>query len=295
MGVCDVTRFHITGKRMSEITESAEYRNTIARLEEIKHATEDGAEYWHAREIHPILGYEVWDKFLPVIDRARDALAGNKIEPSHHIAQTSKMLGIGSGAMREVLDFYLSRAACSLIALNGDPSKPEIAAAQAYFVAQTRRMEMEDQRVRDEKRLEMRGKVAQSHRVVSGAAQQAGVAGKMQGVFHDARYQGLYGMTAAQVKRKKGLKDSEQLYDRAGAMELSMHDFQMNLAAEALKNEKVRGEQRAIRRNKEIAQEVRRVVINETKKYPESLPVEEPIREVKKRVERQKKLGGPKA
>lgn len=275
---------------MSEISESAEYRNTMEQLERLKHTTDDGAEYWHAREIHATLGYQVWDKFLPVIARAREALAGNKIDPSHHIAQTSKMVGIGSGAMRQAVDFYLSRPACSLIALNGDPSKPEIAAAQAYFVVQTRRMEIEEQRARDEKRIEMRDKVALSHRVVSGAAQEAGVVSKMQGVFHDARYQGLYGMTAAQVKRKKGLRDNEQLYDRAGAMELSMHDFQMNLAAEALKNENVRGEQRAIRRNKEIAEEVRKVVIKETKKLPESLEVEEPIKEVRKRVEQQKKL-----
>lgn len=280
---------------MQEVSESAEYRNTMERLEALKHTSADGAEYWLAREIHTPLGYFVWDKFLPVLDRARDALNGNGIDPSHHIAQTSKMVELGSGAMRQAADFYLSRAACSLIALNGDPSKPEIAAAQAYFVVQTRRMEMEDARSSDEKRLELREKVAQSHRVVSRAAQDAGVESKMQGVFHDARYQGLYGMSLQQVKRKKGLGESEQLYDRAGPMELSMHDFQMNLAAEALRNENVRGQQSAISRNKEIAREVRRVVIDQTSAYPENLPIEEPIKSVRKRVAAQKKLIDPSA
>jgi DNA-damage-inducible protein D len=278
-----------------ELANTPAYRQTMQRLEALKHTSSEGSEYWLAREIHQILGYPVWDKFEPVLGRARDALMGNSIDPSHHIAQTSKMMGLGGGAMREGVDYFLSRAACSLIALNGDPSKPEIAAAQAYFVVQTRRMEIEEQRARDEKRLEMREKVAKSHRVVSGVAQDAGVNSRMQGVFHDARYQGLYGMSSAQVKRKKGINEKEQLYDRAGAMELSMHDFQMNLAAEALKNEGVRGEQRAIRRNKEIAEEVRRVVIKETSKMPEALPVEEPIKDVRKRLKQQQKLASPKA
>src|SRR6185437_659212 len=185
------------------------------------------------------------------------------------------MMEVARGAMRTGVDFFLSRAACSLIALNGDPAKPEIAAAQAYFVVQARRMELEEARSADEKRVELRAKVARSHKVVSRAAQDAGVQSAMQGVFHDARYQGLYGMRLAQVKRKKGIGDKEQLYDRAGPMELSMHDFQMNLAAEALRNESVRGQQQAIRRNREIAQEVRRVVIKESSAFPESLPIEE--------------------
>ena len=165
---------------MAELTETPEYRNTMERLEALKHSTTDGIEFWLAREIHTPLGYPVWDKFGPVLDRAREALKGNGIEPSHHIAQTSKMVELGSGAMREAVDFFLSRPACSLIALNGDPSKPEIAAAQAYFVVQARRMEMEDALKADVERLELRDKVAKSHKAVSQAAQAAGVNSKMQ-------------------------------------------------------------------------------------------------------------------
>ena len=274
-----------------DLAGTPEYQFTMQRLEALKHVSEDGSEYWLAREIHTVLGYPVWDKFEPVLERARDALRGNGIEPSHHIAQTSKMMGLGRGAQREVVDHFLSRPACSLIALNGDPSKPEIAAAQAYFVVQARRMEIEDALRADEKRLELRDKVAQAHKRVSGAAQDAGVNSKMQGVFHDARYQGLYGMSLRQVKQRKGIGEKEQLYDHAGPLELSANDFQMNLAAEALRNENIRGEQQAIRKNKQVAVEVRRVMIQQGAVPPESLPLApEPISEVRKRVRAQQKV-----
>src|SRR5665647_695804 len=90
---------------MPDLTALPEYARTMERLEELRHLTPEGNEYWLAREIHPILGYLVWDEFEPVMGRARDAFAANGIDPSQHIAQTSKMLELGSGAMRRAIDY----------------------------------------------------------------------------------------------------------------------------------------------------------------------------------------------
>ena len=192
------------------------------------------------------------------------------------------MMELGGGAKRLSKDYFLTRPACYLIAMNGDPSKPEIAAAQAYFTIQSRKKEIDDQAMEIEKRLELRDKVTKSFKRVSGAAQQSGVRSNKQAIFHDARYQGLYGMSAKDLKQSKGLTDKDQLFDRAGFLELSALDFQMNLAADVLKKENIKSENKAISTNKEIAQRVRKAIADSGATLPEVLPIERPIKEIKK-------------
>ena len=266
----------------SEIEELPAYRSTIDRLEKLRREGSTGQEYWMARDIHPVFGYPVWDKFEPVIARASASFASNEVDPSHHIAQVSKMMELGMGGKREGVDYYLSRAACRLIAMNGDPIKPEIAAAQAYFVVQTHRMEQRDAMSEDEKRVEEREKVTHSFKAVSSVAKNAGVAGPKQGLFHNARYEGLYGMTSTQYRVRKGV-GGDNPFDRMGLLELSANDFQMNLAAEKIEKEKIKGEAAAIGANKKIAQRVRQTMMD-TGVIPENLPIEEPIKNVQKRL-----------
>jgi DNA-damage-inducible protein D len=279
------TRRHIMS---AELAEFPVYKNTMDRLKQAAKVTEDGIEYWLAREIMPILGYETWRRFEDTLERARAALVGNGVEPSQHFAESGKMVELGNASQRRVTDYFLTRAACYLIAMNGDPTKPEIAAAQAYFAIQTRRMEVQDALSEDEKRLNLRDKVRQSHKRVSKTAQDAGVRNHMQGVFDDARVQGLYGMSLNELKAMRGLESNEEIFDRAGPLELSANDFQMNLAADVIRKEKIRGEQPAINRNKQVAAHVRNTITQVGGTMPERLPLEAPIKEIEKRLRPQK-------
>ena len=273
--------------------EHVKYSSTMEQLEKLKRFNSENTEFWLAREIHSVFGYPNWREFEGLMARARDALRTNGIEPSHHFGVTHKMVELGSASNRRIEDYFLSRAACYLIAMNGDPAKPEISAAQAYFVIQTRRMELEDKLSDDERRLQLREKVTKSSKRVSGVAQQAGVRSQMQGVFHDARYQGLYGMSLKELKQKKRLGDREQLFDRAGSLELSANDFQMNLAADVIAKENIKGELLCVQTNKKVAQRVRATMADSRATMPENLPLEPSIKDVKKRVDQQKKLHFP--
>jgi hypothetical protein len=105
---------------------------------------EDGrGEYWMARELMGLLGYTKWQNFEEAIERAM-AASDNAGQPSsNHITAAGNMVSRAQGGGRELTDYRLSRYACYLVAMNGDPRKPEIAKAQTYFAVQTRRAELE--------------------------------------------------------------------------------------------------------------------------------------------------------
>lgn len=278
-----------------QVVDQEDYSSTMNDLEKLRRISSNGAEYWLAREIHEILGYPIWAKFEPVIERARSAFLTNGLDPSHQIVPTGKLMGVTNADQPRGADYFLSRAACYLIAMNGEPSKPQIAAAQAYFAVQTRKSELRDEQSEDEKRLELREKVTTSFKRVSGVAQDAGVPGKMQGVFHDGRYKGLYGgMSSKDVKLRKNLPADANLFDFAAPLELSMHDFQMNLAADVIKRDRVQGSHQAVKTNEEVAAKVRQAVRDSGGTLPENIELAESIKDVRKRVANQKKkLAGP--
>jgi len=116
----------------------------------------EGVECWFARDLQGLLGYERWENFLAVLERARNACAGSGHLVPDHFRDVTKMVRLGSGAEREVEDVLLTRYACYLIAQNGDPRKPEIAFAQTYFAVQTRKLELIEARLAEHERLRAR-------------------------------------------------------------------------------------------------------------------------------------------
>jgi DNA-damage-inducible protein D len=135
----------------SDLVAHPAYRHTMQRLEDLKRTNSQGDDYWVGREIYPILGYASWDSFSDVIERASASIRSAGGDPSHHIRHTTKMVGVGSGAKRRVGESFLSRGAAYLIAMNGDPRKPEIAAAQHYFAIQTRNAELAQEEAAERK------------------------------------------------------------------------------------------------------------------------------------------------
>ncbi len=90
---------------------------------------------------------------------------------------------------------------------------------------------------------------------------------------------------------KKGLRPNDNPFDFAGPLELSANEFQMNMTADVIQKEDIRGEHKVISKNKEIARGVRNTMKAQGATLPEDLPTAEPIKQVEKRVKaRQKQL-----
>lgn len=119
-------------------TYPAQEDTTRSPFEQIKRISESGAEYWSARDLMPLLGYPRWQDFTPAISRAitsAEAQGHNR----HDLFRVNPEKS--GGRPRE--DFQMPRFACYLVAMNGDPRKPEVASAQSYFAIQTRAAEVQ--------------------------------------------------------------------------------------------------------------------------------------------------------
>lgn len=264
--------------------------NVISKLDSSTMATKTGVEYWTAREIKEILGYQRWDRFEDVIRKAIMACDSAGIDSSYQFSKTGRLIEHAKGGKRTVDDYFLTRYACYLIAMNGDASKPQIAVAQTYFAIQTRRQELSDQRAAQEARLEIRERVRSANKALNSAAKDAGVT--RYPFFHDAGYKGLYGgIGNNDIKRYKGIPKNENLLDRSGRAELAANEFRITQTEEKLRHENVLGQVHAEKTHRTVGDHIRETIKKLGGTPPEDLPSEPSIRKLSAQ-RKSKKLTG---
>lgn len=111
----------------------------VPLFEGIRRVNGQGQEYWSARELMPVLGYNGWQRAEAVLQRAQAACLETGNAVADHFNASVKLIQAGNGANRELEDFELSRFGAYLLALNCDPrGRPQVAAAQVYFAVKTR-------------------------------------------------------------------------------------------------------------------------------------------------------------
>jgi DNA-damage-inducible protein D len=259
--------------------------NTV--FEQIKCTNEIGQEYWSAREFYTVLEYIKWDKFLNVINKAKQACKNSGQQPEDHFPQVEKMVEIGSGAKRDIGDIQLSRYACYLIIQNADPSKEVVALGQTYFAIQTRKQEVLEEsfgklQTEEDKRVFLRKEMAEHNKQLADAAKKAGVIQPWEyAIFQNHGYMGLYnGLGAKEIHARKGLKKSENILDHMGSTELAANLFRATQTEEKLKREDIKGKQKANQTHFEVGQKVRQTIKELGGTMPEDLPKEESIKKI---------------
>ena len=246
-------------------------------FENIKHTDENGTEFWYARELQKALEYTEYGKFLPVIEKAIEACRKTGFDEGNHFAHVSEMVRIGSGAERKMDSYKLSRYACYLIVMNGDPRKEVIALGQTYFAVKTRQKEISDsaaQLSEDEKRLAIRDEVTIRNKFLASSAKAAGVETPVDyAVFQNRGYQGLYnGLGMKDIHKRKGLKKNEQILDHMGATELAANLFRITQTDDKLRRENIKGKEKANETHYAVGKKVRQTIAELGGTMPENLP-----------------------
>lgn len=263
-------------------------------FESIKHVNEYGEEYWLARELQLVLEYAQWRRFSDAIERAKLACKNSGFVVEDHFADVGKMVDIGSGAERQIDDVMLSRYACYLIVMNGDPRKEVIAIGQSYFAVKTRQQELIDnyeQMSEDQKRLAIRNEMIAHNKSLAEAAQMAGIADQREyAIFQNKGYQGLYGgLGAKEIHARKGLKKSQKILDHMGSTELAANLFRATQTDEKLRRENIQGKQAAYDTHYQVGKKVRQTIQELGGTMPEDLPTpEKSVKQIEREVERKK-------
>lgn len=272
----------------------------LSPFDGIRHTDEQDNEYWSARELGKLLGYGEYRFFKNAIQRAEEACKQSGQAVSDHFVHTHGMVGIGSGAKRQVDDVHLSRYACYLIVQNADPDKPIVALGQTYFAVQTRRQEIADELAltglpEDQKRLIFRDLMSTHNARLAAAARLAGVLEPRDfATFEDQGYMGLYaGRRENDIHRERNLKPKEKVLDRMGSEELADNIFRAVQTDAALRRDQVSGKDQANATHYRIGQEVREAIQRMGGTMPEDLPtpaksIQELQREEQKRLAAQR-------
>lgn len=256
-------------------------------FDEIMHITEDGTEYWFARELQKLLGYARWENFEKVIEKAKLSCKTSGSIEKDHFRGVTKMVTSGVADLL-VKDIQLTRYACYLIAQNGDPRKNEIAFAQTYFAVKTREAEVIEKRLSEIDRLNVRNELKASESRLSKNIYERGVDDKGFGRIRSKGDSALFGGNNTQAMKLKYGVTSGALSDHLPAVTLAAKNLATEMTNLNVESKDLQGESPITSEHVQNNSSVRNMLVSRGI-HPENLPPEEDTKKIERRIKSDEK------
>lgn len=262
---------------------------TLFHFDDEKRSFEDlgqpnGATHWREEDLREALGYATEGGLAKAVTKAKQACLSIGMQCEEHLV------------LQPNGRHLLTRFGCYLVAMNADPKKPEVAAAQAYFAALADTFQTHIDHADGIDRSLIRSEISDGQRSLASTAKQHGVI--RYDFFMNQGYMGMYNMSLKQLCRIKGLPDGKKLFDYMGKAEMAANLFRLTQTDEKIKNESIRGQRNLERAAHDVGRTVRQTMMTISGQRPEDLPLAEDITSVRKKLKgtskRFRELDGPK-
>lgn len=258
-------------------------KSLVNNFESYARKTDEGIEFWLARDLQKLLGYDEWRNFEKVIEKAKIACENSKQIVDDHFVGVNKTIPMPKGAQKEVSDLMLTRYACYLIAQNGDSRKEEIAFAQNYFAVQTRKFEIIEKRIKEFERVRARHKLTETEKELSSIIFQQTRNDKNFALIRSKGDKALFGYTTGEMKHRLGVPDVRALADFQPTILLKAKDFATEITIFNTKAKNLKSEQSISEEHITNNRSVRKTLLTRGIR-PESLPAEEDIKKIERKI-----------
>ena len=242
-------------------------------------AKQNGVRYWLAHDLMRELGYETWASFQKVVMKAQASCARLEMDA---LAEFMSATYLDADDGLEKPSIRLTRFACLLVTMHADDRKPQVAAAKVALAALANQVIAARLSHNELGRIETRDDLKSAEIALSSAAQRAGVQSHEQAIFKDAGIRGMYNRSLRELKQMRGLGEKDTAYDFMGLTELAGNLFRVTQTAEKLRGTPNIGLRNAQNTAKQVGQDVRRMMTQNSGVAPEALPLEQNIKDVKK-------------
>lgn len=206
-----------------------------------------GFEFWNARDLMKALWYKKWERFGLVIAKAKENCKNSWWNIEDNFLDEKEFFQYAGKTLkwwRPRENYLLTRYACYLIALNWDARLLEISLAKTYFASQTRKLEIKESEIENEKRLEARKKLKKSENQIEDTVYNRGIKLPVEfATFKNKWIEALYNLSVKQLKNKRQIPENRALADFDNEVELVSKNFIYTITDHNIKEKSLKWKQ----------------------------------------------------